>query len=95
MPKRTVTALAEVDFVEMVKQMDNEEMRVLTLTARALKAGGEAKDRVKRGGKWICSPQALELSHSDCLKAIEAIATGNLNGLPDYLADSLKEVVSP
>ena len=33
------------------------------------------------------------LSHDDKLKAIEAIATGNLDILPDHLADSVRENV--
>lgn len=85
----------ENEFTEIIKQMNDEDIHVITLTAHALRAGGEAESRVKRGAEWICSPIALELTYSDSLKAIEAIATGNLDGLPDYLMDSLKEVVSP
>lgn len=80
-------------FVEFIKNADEEELRVMSLAVHAIAAGGEESERIKRGSDWMNRPGAEKLSHSDALKAIEAIATGNLDGLPDYLKDDLQEVL--
>ena len=83
----------EKDLVKDIHGLSDEETRVLKLAADAIISGGEASERVSRCKVWLKSPECEKTSHSDTLKVVEAIATGNLDILPDHLVVSIRDHV--